>query len=236
MAPSTTSMVKALLSAERGVRISSAPGLVATEVDGYHAVESQRKGGRVKFVAIDFETADYDPDSACSVALVRVEDGRIVAREQRLIRPPRRWFVFSYLHGIEWSDVEDEPDFKGVWRDLKGMLDGAEFLAAHNARFDERVLTACCRSARLKPPPLPFRCTVKLARKTWGVYPTKLPDVCRFLRISLAHHDAGSDAEACARIVIAAEAASAASDRPGRLQIPSRTIPRQRTARLPRPA
>jgi DNA polymerase-3 subunit epsilon len=176
-----------------------------------------RKGRkRVKFVAIDFETADYDPDSACSVALVRVEAGRIVAREHRLIRPPRRWFVFSYLHNIDWEDVEDEPDFKGVWRDLRGMLDGVEFLAAHNARFDERVLSACCRSAMLKPPRLPFRCTMQLARKSWGIYPTKLPDVCRFLRISLTHHEAVSDAEACARIVIAAEAGASPPDRASR--------------------
>ena len=39
---------------------------------------------------------------------------------------------------------------------------------------------------------------------TWGVRPTKLPDVCRFLGIPLKHHDALSDAEAAARIVIAA--------------------------------
>ncbi|MFA5187667.1 MAG: exonuclease, partial [Patescibacteria group bacterium] len=34
--------------------------------------------------------------------------------------------------------------------------------------------------------------------------PTKLPDVCRRLKIPLNHHDAASDAEACARIVMAA--------------------------------
>lgn len=191
----------------------------------------------MKFVAIDFETADYDPDSACSVALVRVEAGRIVAREHRLIRPPRRWFVFSYLHNIFWEDVEDEPDFKGVWRDLRGMLDGVEFFAAHNARFDERVLSACCRSARLKPPRLPFRCTMQLARKTWGIYPTKLPDVCRFLRISLTHHEAASDAEACARIVIAAEAGASPPDCTSRGRYQGRTIltstsPRRRRAGL----
>ena len=37
--------------------------------------------------------------------------------------------------------------------------------------------------------------------------PTKLPCVCRRLRIPLRRHDAGSDAVACARIVLVAEAA-----------------------------
>ena len=47
---------------------------------------------------------------------------------------------------------------------------------------------------------------VRLARAQWRIYPTALPDVCRHLRIPLRHHDAKSDAEACARIVLAAEA------------------------------
>src|SRR5205085_9653487 len=46
------------------------------------------------FVAIDFETADHGRDSACAVALVRVERGRIVRRETRRIRPPRSRFFF----------------------------------------------------------------------------------------------------------------------------------------------
>ena len=40
-----------------------------------------------------------------------------------------------------------------------------------------------------------------------SVRPTKLPDVCNYLGIDLRHHQADSDAEACAQIVIAAQAA-----------------------------
>ena len=59
---------------------------------------------------------------------------------------------------------------------------------------------------RISPPKRPFVCTVELARAKWGIYPTTLPDVCRRLGISLRHHEPGPDAEACARIVLAAEA------------------------------
>jgi len=158
----------------------------------------------VNFVAIDFETADHGRDSACAVALVRVEDGRIADRACHLIRPPRREFVFSFIHGITWTDVAGEPTFREVWPRLTRLLTGAQFLAAHNAPFDEGVLHACCAAAGLRPPRQGFECTVRLARAVWGIYPTKLPDVCRRLRIPLRHHDAASDAEACARIVIAA--------------------------------
>ena len=156
------------------------------------------------FVAIDFETADYGRDSACAVGLVKVEGGRIARRLRRLIRPPRREFVFTYIHGIEWGDVAGEPVFSEVWRELSPLLEGAEFLAAHNASFDRGVLSACCQAAGLAVPAQPFLCTVQLARRTWGIRPTKLPDVCRHLGIKLNHHEALSDAEACARIVMAA--------------------------------
>jgi DNA polymerase III subunit epsilon len=156
------------------------------------------------FVSIDFETADYLPDSACAIGLVRVEGLRIVRRETVLIRPPRDRFQFSDIHGITWAMVAAESPFAEVWPRLVPILDGAEFLAAHNASFDRRVLGACCSAAGLGVPAMSFVCTMRLARRTWGERWNSLAAVCRRLGIALKHHDAGSDAEACARIVIAA--------------------------------
>ncbi|MBI5542920.1 MAG: 3'-5' exonuclease [Deltaproteobacteria bacterium] len=178
-------------------------GLVALQA---RAPVKTRAAATIPFVALDFETADYQRDSACALAMVRVEDGRIVQTMNRLIRPPRRDFVFSHIHGITWPDVADQPDFAQLWRDFAPLLKGASFLVAHNASFDRSVLTACCRSARLEPPALPFQCTMRLARERWNLYPTRLPDVCRSLKIPLKqHHDALSDAEACARIMMHAQ-------------------------------
>jgi DNA polymerase III subunit epsilon len=159
------------------------------------------------FVAIDFETANISPDSACAIGLVVVQGNRIARRQHYLIRPPDRQFVFTYLHGIAWEDVRDAPTFYELWPTLEALTAGADFLAAHNASFDRRVLDSCCRTYSLRQPAREFVCTVKLARTLWGLYPTKLTDVCRHLNISLRHHQADSDAEACARIVIAARKA-----------------------------
>jgi DNA polymerase III subunit epsilon len=140
------------------------------------------------FAAIDFETADYGRDSACAIAVIRVEGQAIVDRAYYYIRPPRRQFVFSYLHGISWSDVVDAPTFRQLWPSLRNRLAGVEFLAAHNASFDRSVLRTCCERARLSAPSYSFLCTVRLARTVWNIYPTTLPDVCRRLRIPLHHH------------------------------------------------
>jgi DNA polymerase-3 subunit epsilon len=156
------------------------------------------------FVALDFETADYAPDSACALGLVRVENHQIVQRTYSLIKPPRRRFVFTYLHGITWEDVAYQPTFGELWPTYSPMLEGIDFLAAHNASFDRSVLHMCCAAAGLEPPRIPFECTVRLARQTWKIKPTKLNNVCDHLGITLKHHHAASDAEACALIVIAA--------------------------------
>ncbi|MBK7251657.1 MAG: hypothetical protein IPI06_12545 [Gammaproteobacteria bacterium] len=76
-----------------------------------------------------------------------------------------------------------------------------------NAPFDNSVLASCCRTYQLPDIRRPFVCTVRVAREVWNIRPTRLPDVCTRLNIPLRHHQADSDAEACARIVMAAERA-----------------------------
>jgi len=158
------------------------------------------------FVAIDFETANRAADSACAVGVVKVVAGRVVDREVRRIRPPSPHFAFTHIHGLTWAHVREAPDFGAVWPTLLPLLKGAAFIAAHNAPFDRSVLTACCRTYGHAPPHQPFVCTVQLARAQWRIYPTRLPDVCRRLGLDLNHHEALSDALACAGIVIRAQA------------------------------
>ncbi len=168
------------------------------------AEQASDPGSLADFVAIDFETTTYRADSACSVGLVKIAGGRIVETAVHLIRPPTREFRFTFIHGLTWKHVAEADDFGTLWPKISVLLDGATFLAAHNASFDRNVLNACCAAYGLSAPALPFRCTVQLARRTWAIYPTKLPDVCRELGIALNHHEALSDALACAAIVLAA--------------------------------
>ncbi|MCU7496145.1 MAG: 3'-5' exonuclease [Ignavibacteria bacterium] len=158
----------------------------------------------MNFLAIDFETANYKRESACAIGLVRVENGIIVQRQTRLIKPPNSWFVFTSLHGIAWNDVKDELTFGELWPEIRPMFNGVDFLCAHNSSFDEGVLKAYCRLYDIRYPEIPFRCTVKISRSLWNIYPTKLNNVCDYFGIPLNHHEAGSDTEACARIMIRA--------------------------------
>lgn len=158
------------------------------------------------FCAIDFETADAQRDSACAIGLARAEDGQIVYRDAALIRPPRGMSpACQAVHGLTWDRVKDAPPFAEVWAKMAPVLNGATRLVAHNVPFDKSVLEACCRVAKLDAPRQQWVCTLALARKKWPKpYTNKLPDVCHRLGITFSnHHDAGADAEAAARIMIA---------------------------------
>lgn len=160
-----------------------------------------------RFVAIDFETATYAADSACALGVVAVEDGRVTERQIYRIRPPGPQFDFTHIHGLTWRDVMDAPDFGEQWDTIREHFKEADFIAAHNSTFDRRVLEACCARHGVDAPARDYVCTVRVARATWDLRPARLPNVCAFLGIELDHHDALSDAHACARIVMAAEEA-----------------------------
>jgi DNA polymerase III subunit epsilon len=173
------------------------PGTLATSAGG------------LGFVAIDFETADHGPDSACAVGLVRVSGTTIVKRKYYLIRPARRSFFFTPVHGITWERVQRQPSFEVLWPRIRNFLLGASFIASHSVSFDRRVLESCCHAANILPPEIPYVCTMRLARRVWDIRPTSLSIVARYLGLPIIHHDALSDAEACAGIVVAAHRSGA---------------------------
>ncbi|MBI2429256.1 MAG: exonuclease, partial [Ignavibacteriales bacterium] len=67
------------------------------------------------FLAIDFETANRYPNSACSIGLVKVRNNDIVGKKTFLIKPPYENFENSHVHGITWDDVKNTPTFKELW-------------------------------------------------------------------------------------------------------------------------
>jgi DNA polymerase III subunit epsilon len=154
------------------------------------------------FAAIDFETATHTRDSACAVAVVIVRGGRVIEEFDTLIRPPTSMFHFTRIHGIRWRDVKYAPSFDEAWASLEPKLGGVEFFVAHNASFDKSVLHRCCESYRMAIPKTPFRCTLREARARWNLPSYRLPDLCSMLGIRLQHHNAISDARACAQIFL----------------------------------
>jgi DNA polymerase-3 subunit epsilon len=160
-------------------------------------------------VAIDFETANELRTSACSIGLSWIDRGRVVATEEHLIRPRELRFnpFNTKVHGIRAKDVEDEPEFPEVWERIWERMKG-RLVLAHNAAFDLSVLRHTLADYGLATPSCSYLCTVILARRAWpDLEAHRLNYLAGHLGIALNHHRAGSDAEACGRIALAATAA-----------------------------
>lgn len=155
----------------------------------------------MKFIAIDFETANYYHDSACAVSIIKVENRKIISKTTYFINPGTKWFHFTE-HGITYKDIQFEPTFDKIWPKIRPLFRGIDFIAAHNAGFDKSVLEKCCKKYGIDPPKKPFICTKNLSKSVWGIKPTRLSDVCAYHKIPLKHHQVDSDALACAKIMI----------------------------------
>ncbi len=155
----------------------------------------------MRFLAIDFETADFKKDSACALSLALVENDIISEKKFFLIRPPRRFFRFSGYHGITWDDVKESPSFQELWPDIKRYFEGIDYLAAHSAGHDKAVLKALCSASGITRPDIPFICSMKLAKEKLNIYPAGLNDVKKKLNIEEDGNPL-QNAEACARIIL----------------------------------
>ncbi len=161
-----------------------------------------------EFVAVDFETANRKGGvSACQVALVRVQGGRVVEKYDTFLRPPSGWdhFEFTYLHGISRRETQDAPTWVQAAPTVQDFV-GTAPVYAHNATFDARVWRDLDQYFSLRTVPTRFFCTYRMARRALpGLENYKLPTVVRRCspQFQLDHHRAGSDAEACALIVAA---------------------------------
>ena len=159
----------------------------------------------MKFIAIDFETANFKRQSICSIGLAFVENFEIVKTINRLIKPTPNYYetINMSIHGITPKITENEPSFKDLWNDIKPFIDNNK-LVAHNASFDFSALRYVLDSYQISYPSLDYYCSMLLSKKVFpGLINYQLPTVCKHLGIDgLSHHNAESDAVACANVMI----------------------------------
>jgi DNA polymerase III subunit epsilon len=158
----------------------------------------------MNFIAIDFETANSNRSSICSLGVAIVEDGKLVETTEILIRPTPDYYdgFNTALHGISDQHTRDKGSFLEQWQRLRVYFDGMT-IVAHNAAFDCSALRAVLDAAVLDYPDFDYHCTWRLAQKTLTHLPNhKLDMVSRHFNIKLKHHNAESDAQAAALIAI----------------------------------
>ena len=157
------------------------------------------------FAAIDFETANNERTSVCSVGVVIVRDGEIVDTFYSLIQPEPNYYTWfcQRVHGLGPSDTDHAEVFPKVWERVAPLIEGLP-LVAHNSPFDEGCLRAVMRVYQMDWPDYKFYCTCRAARRKLRQLPNHqlhtVAEACGFNL--LQHHHALADAEACAAIAL----------------------------------
>ena len=122
------------------------------------------------FAAIDFETANEQPSSVCSVGVVVVRDGEIVDTFYSLIHPEPeyyQWFC-RRVHGLGPEDTEDAPVFPYVWERIEPLIEGLPT----RSRPRDAISAASFRTIGSKPSPPPAAST---SSTTTTPSPTRRP-------------------------------------------------------------
>ena len=148
------------------------------------------------FTAIDFETAQGKRWSVCQVGIVRVENGKVVDKFESLIKPPENiYFPMNIrIHGITPKMTASAPTFKLVWNKIKPFIH-EQNVVAHNGAFDFSCVKQSLEFYSLEHPEYNQHCTLK-------IYGEGLSPLCDRFGIELNHHDALSDAMACAKLFL----------------------------------
>jgi DNA polymerase-3 subunit epsilon len=158
------------------------------------------------FAALDFETANHNPSSVCSVGIIIVRNGIITEKIYHLIRPEPEWYSYwhTQIHGLTLEDTVGERIFPSVWQEIAPKIVGLP-LVAHNSSFDEGCLRAAHRVYQMDYPDYQFYCTCRASRKAFKkILPNhQLHTVAAHCGFDLTnHHHALADAEACAAIAM----------------------------------
>lgn len=161
----------------------------------------------MKFVAIDFETANSDRSSICQIGMAEVQDGKVVDTTTLLVDPQTHFDAMNtYVHGIEASDVQGQPLLTDVLPRIVGSLSG-QIVVSHSA-FDRGALLRASNNAGIEAPDCFWLDSMRVVRRAWpdefGKSGYGLSNVAKVLGIEFEHHDAGEDARVAAEVLIRA--------------------------------
>ena len=161
----------------------------------------------MNFVALDFETATHERNSACELGICVVENSEIVETKTWLIKPPSFPYFNPHninVHGIHPKDVAHAPTFDEIWYEIEDLLYG-NLMIAHNASFDAGVLRSCLDYYGIFKPKTEYLCSIQIAKKSWkNLTSYGLKNLANCHDIQFTHHRAGADAEVCAKLSLLA--------------------------------
>jgi DNA polymerase-3 subunit epsilon len=156
------------------------------------------------FIAFDFETANKNRHSICSVGMVFVRDGQITDSLYQIINPEEDFDPFNIMiHGITPADVKSAPTFDSFYETVKDRIQD-QLMVAHYLAFDGNALRDNLAKYKIQPVLNQLLCTYQLSKRLVpGQSSYSIKSLCQHYGIELTnHHHALDDAIVCARLML----------------------------------
>lgn len=173
------------------------------------------------FIAIDFETANNNNNSACSMGLCMVKGTEIVDKKYYLIKPPSDHFRHEQteVHGITYEAVKNQPTFNLIWNDISNLFNDNNMIVAHNAQFDMSVLHETLKYYNITLPEFHYIDSISVSRKILPANSNSLEACANAAGVTISnHHNALSDAFTVGLILIECIKRSSKKDFPSLLK------------------
>ena len=153
------------------------------------------------YVVFDLETPNESNTSISSVALLIVENNKVIKSISQLINPESHFDPYNIkLTGITPEDVENSPTFKQYWPEISDYLT-SNIVVGHNIQFDLRTVSRVLNHYDMEIPEFDYCCTLLLSRKHFNLNSYKLTNVAKHIKFDYNPHVAIEDARASYEIL-----------------------------------
>lgn len=162
----------------------------------------------MKFTSIDFEKANNDSCSVCSIGIAVFEDEQLIFSGHYLVQPPGNEYLALHtsIHGISAHDTCDAPTFPEVWDEIRQYMEGQTVVAHNGCSVEFPILESLFDLYGIASQDYQGICTLQLSQQLLPYLNNhKLSTLADLLGLHFdenQYHSAEYDAKVCGQIFI----------------------------------
>lgn len=162
----------------------------------------------MKFTAIDFEKANNDSCSVCSIGVSVFENGSLTYSQNFLVQPPGNEYlaIHSSIHGLTAEDTCNAPTFSEVWQIVRQYIEGQTVIAHNGSTVEFPIIESLCHYYQIDVPAYEGICTLQLSQQLFPYLMNhKLSTLAELFNLNFSedrYHNSQYDAEVCGLIFL----------------------------------
>lgn len=162
----------------------------------------------MRFTSIDFEKANNDSTSVCSIGVSVFENDQLLYSNNYLVQPPGNEYLelHTSIHGITAIDTATQPHFPIVWKEISEDIIGRTVVAHNGSTVEFPILESLFDFYEMEKPVFTKVCTLNLSQKLFPYLKShklsSLAELFSFNFNELLHHHSQYDSEICGFIFI----------------------------------